>query len=112
MITDNYFENNWGSFKTQLKDLLNAMIISTSDIQLNVDDFVANTTYTGYSYRAKISVTGVTSDHYPFISFSQDAIETGLFNGAIVESYNGGVYIYVASKPTTATKISQIKCIR
>ena len=112
MIGDNYFNNNWGVFKTQLKDLLNNMIISASDIQLSIDDFVTNATYTGYLYRAKISMTGVTKDHYPFISFSQDAIETGMFNGSIVESYDGGIYIYVASKPTTVTKISQIKCIK
>lgn len=112
MLNDNYFSDNWAQFKTQVKDLFNEMIISKNNITIPTTDFVENSIYDGYTYRATIPITGVTKEYYPFVSFSVDAIKTGLFNNGIVDSYDGGVYIYATGLPTENVVINQIKCIK
>lgn len=111
MFTLNNISNVWGQAKQQLASFLNNLIISKNDIVLNVNDFIENYTYDGYVCRASVPITGVTSDYFPFVSFSAEAIKTGLFNNGVVETYDGGVYIYATEFPSEDVIITHIKCI-
>ena len=127
MIDSEFFSNEWGTFKEQLTDLLNEQIITTKT-QIGASDIgasgieltrVQGTTYTNdiLKYRLKIPMAGVTSEYYPFVSFSDVAIELGAFNNAWVETYDGGIYIYTQEDPSKIVSydyvmINVIKCIK
>lgn len=75
--------------------------------------FVANATYSslGFDYRASITLTGVTSSMVPRVVFAlQDVIENNF--APVVESYNGGVYIYARTVPATNKTIPTIEITR
>lgn len=62
----------------------------------------------GFAYRAAVALPGVTAAMVPDVYFSAlDAVD-GNFSPA-AESYNGGVYIYAASKPEAVTTIPIIR---
>lgn len=90
-------------------------VISTPSTVLNkvknvvvqTSDFVSDIRYSGYNYRADISVTGVTANDYPNVIFS---IEDCLTNNyaSFVESGNGYVSIWSKEVPESPITIPVI----
>ena len=72
----------------------------TSDIPVlktftntSVSTWVADNTYTGYGYKASITLSGVTADMIPQVIFGADEATSGNYL-PIAESYAGGIYIW------------------
>lgn len=76
-----------------------------------VASFVSNTTYTDFPYRAAVALSGVTAAMVPEVVFSAANAMSGSF-APVSESYDGGVYIYAAEKPSAAVTIPTILCWR
>ena len=72
--------------------------------------FVSDATYNEFPYRASIALTNVTSSMLPEVVFSIPDAISGIFS-PVVESYNGGVYIYSSDIPSGASiMIPSILC--
>ena len=68
-------------------------------------DWVADNTYTGYNYKASITLNGVTVNDIPEVIFAGNDAVSGNYL-PVAESYAGGIYIY--SKVNTAITIPTI----
>lgn len=90
------------------KDIINSSpVVKDTDIEVSVSDWVADTTYEDYPYKADIVNEDATVDSVPLVVFSlQDAI-SGLF-APIAEAFNGYVRIWAKEKPTQNIQISSI----
>lgn len=74
-----------------------------------VSAFTSDSTYVDFPYRAAVALSGVTASMIPEVIFGLvDAASGNYAPGA--ESYNGGVYIYAADKPSAAITIPTILC--
>lgn len=74
-----------------------------------VSAFTSDSTYADFPYRAAVALSGVTASMIPEVIFGLvDAASGNYAPGA--ESYNGGVYIYAADKPSAAITIPTILC--
>lgn len=62
----------------------------------------------GFGFRAAVALTGVTASMVPDVYFSAADAVSGNFSPA-AQSYDGGVYIYAASKPTASITIPTIR---
>ena len=72
--------------------------------------FVSDVTYNEFPYKASIALTNVTSSMLPEVVFSTADAISGIFS-PVVESYNGGVYIYSSDIPSGASiTIPSILC--
>ena len=73
--------------------------------------FESNNLYAadGYPFRAVIPISGVTSSMKPEVVFGMADAVSGNF-APVAETYNGGVYIYSAMKPTASITIPVIEC--
>lgn len=69
--------------------------------------FVADTTYTDYPYRAAVAVTGALSTMLPEVVFGLTDAISGIL-APVVESYDGGVYIYASEVPAAAVTIATL----
>lgn len=72
-----------------------------------VSAFVADTTYEDYPYRAAVALTGVIATDIPEVMFGMAEAISGIF-APVVESYDGGVYIYANDVPEAAITIPTI----
>ena len=68
-------------------------------------NFVSDSTYEDYPYRAVIALSGVTDEYVPYVEFSDSDANSGIFS-LDAESFEGGIYIY-ATEQRSAT-ISKI----
>lgn len=91
--------------------LIKAQRIPAKNKQVAVSAWDANTTYPDYPYRAAVSISGVDAGMFPQVAFSLADAMSGTF-APVAECYNGGVYIYAASKPDAAITIPSIMCWR
>lgn len=80
-----------------------------SDVVVAASEFIADTTYADYPYRAAIALSGVTSANDPDVLFGEEDQESGVFS-RVAETYDGGVYIYANAIPTSAVTIPRIIC--
>lgn len=81
--------------------------LSFSNKTVAASAWAADTTYADYPFRAAISCSGATTNHFPDVVFSDlDAI-SGTFSPISV-SFNGGVYIYAWEKPTETVTVPMI----
>lgn len=64
-------------------------------------------TYTDFPYRGSISISGVTADMIPEVTFSPTEALSGNY-APIAQTYAGGVYIY--SKVSTSITVPTIIC--
>ena len=71
--------------------------------------WVSDTTYTDFPYRAAVSCDGVTAKYYAEVVFSPTDALDGIFC-PVVESYDGGVYLYANEMPSAALTIPTIVC--
>ena len=82
-----------------------------TNVTVPVSEFVPDGTYQDYGYRAAVVLDGVISSMIPEVAFSvEDAID-GNF-APVADTYDGGVYIYVASPPQNEITIPTIICWR
>lgn len=80
-----------------------------NNVSVNVADFVADTTYKDFPFRAAVSLEGVLDYMIPEIIFSLLDATSGLF-APIAETYNGGVYLYATDVPKAAVTVPVIIC--
>lgn len=76
-----------------------------------VSSFVADTTYADYPFRAAIALDGVLSNMIPEVMFDVPDAVSGNYS-PVSDTYDGGVYIYAATKPDAAITIPTIICWR
>lgn len=81
----------------------NATILPTS--------FISDSTYADYPYRVAFPLSGVTSTMIPEVTFSVADLANTEF-APVAECYDGGVYIYAATRPSATTVIPTIICWR
>jgi len=78
-------------------------------VVVNNTAFVPDTTYIDFSFRAAVTLTGVTASMYPEVVFDTVDAVSGLFAPTVL-SYNGGIYIYAKEQPSTSITIPSIVC--
>lgn len=74
---------------------------------VSASDFVSDTTYQDFPYRAGVSLSGVIESMIPEVVLSVDDALSGNY-APVVESYNGGVYLYAGSPPDADITIPTI----
>lgn len=89
----------------------NVTIIVKNNMSVVTNAWVSDTTYTDYPYRASITIPNCTVNHIPEVVFSlTDAISGKL--APVIESYNGGIYLYASEIPSGTITIPTIKLIK
>lgn len=84
-------------------------VLSFINKTVDTSAWASDTSYTDFSYRAAVSCEGVTVNHYVEVTFAPADSMSGIF-APVVESYNGGIYIYANAIPDTAVTIPTIIC--
>lgn len=97
------FESLLSAIQKELADLEAGTAVELKKLQFrNVSvsavDFVSDTTYQDFPYRAGISLSGVIEGMIPEVVLSVDDALSGNY-APVSESYNGGVYLYAGSPP-------------
>lgn len=83
--------------------------ILATDVSIPVSAWAAHSSSERYSYKATVPISGVTSDHYPEISYNHEEAESGDYS-PVAESYDGGVYIFANAIPSAAVIVPTIFC--
>ena len=78
-----------------------------SNVSVPAGDFVSDTTYQDFPYRASIALSGAIESMIPEVVLSVDDALSGNF-APVAESYNGGVYLYAGSPPDADITIPTI----
>ena len=78
-----------------------------SNVSVSKGDFVSDTTYQDFPYRAGVSLSGVIESMIPEVVLSVDDALSGNY-APVSESYNGGVYLYAGSPPDADITIPTI----
>lgn len=94
---------------TRAKLAADVKVLAFTGKAVAVSDWVSDTTYTDFPYRAAVACEGVTAKHYAEVTFAPADAISGSF-APVAESYNGGVYIYASEIPEAALTISAIVC--
>jgi len=84
-------------------------LIVAHDKVVAVADWQADATYTGFSYKAEISMPGVTADYSPDVRFSFADANSGTFC-SIADCADGKVTIYANAVPDADITIPVIIC--
>ena len=94
---------------TRAKLAADAKVLSFTNKTVAVSDWASDTTYTDFPYRAAVACEGVTAKYYAEVVFSPTDALDGIFC-PVVESYDGGVYLYANEMPSAALTIPTIVC--
>lgn len=110
----NQFEALLLSIQNELAQLEAGTAVELKKHQFNntfvsTSQFVSDTTYEDYGFRAAVSLSGVTSTMIPEVVLSLADAVSGIF-APVAESYNGGVYLYASDVPESAITIPVIIC--
>ena len=110
----NQFEALLKSIQNELQDLEAGTGAELKKLQFNsvsvaVSQFVSNTTYEDYPFRAAVALEGVQSTMIPEVIFNMADAISGNF-APVAESYNGGVYLYASDKPEGNITVPVIIC--
>ncbi|MBO7731921.1 MAG: hypothetical protein J6S67_05195 [Methanobrevibacter sp.] len=89
--------------------MANVNQIVAHDKVVAVADWQADATYSGFSYKAEISMPGVTADYSPDVRFDFDDINSGLF-APVADAGTDKVIIYANAVPAAAVTIPVIIC--
>lgn len=91
----------------------NIAVLTFTDVEVAVADWVTESTptYSGYSYKAALSLTGATASHVPMVIFTPDQVRS-YGPAPVAVSGDGTVTIYVESKPTAAITIPTVQLIK
>lgn len=96
-----------GDLQTQIDE--NTLVFKDSTIA--VEDFIEDTTYADYSYKADIMCPGVTSDYIPYVNLNMaDAI--GGNYAPICVSGENMISIYSEEPPKEDVIIPTILCVK
>ena len=82
-----------------------------SGVSVAASAWVSDSTYAAYPYAASIDCPGVTASHVPEVVFGATEAASGNF-APVALSGSGTVKIYAATKPTAATTVQSITCIK
>ncbi len=88
-----------------------AVKLTFSNILVNKNEFVADTTYDDFPFRAAVPLANVMSNMVPEVVLSLQDATSGNF-APICNSYTSGIYLYAASQPEAAVRIPTIICWR
>ena len=102
-----YLQNNVTD--SLLEEVKATRPVAIFSYNLAVSNWVADTTYEDYGYRASVAIDGVTADHVPEVTYNMLEAISGEY-APLAESYDGGVYLY--SKLNTAITVANIQCMR
>ena len=94
---------------TRMKLASDVKVLAFTNKTVATSAWVSDTAYTDYPYRAAVDCEGVTAKHYAELSFSPADAMSGSF-APVVESYDGGVYVYASEIPEAALTIPTIVC--
>lgn len=89
--------------------MTNVNQIVAHDKVVAVADWQADATYTGFSYKAEISMPGVTADYSPDVRFDFAEINAGSF-APVADAATDKVIIYANAVPAAAITIPVIIC--
>ena len=84
-------------------------LIVAHDKVVSVADWQADATYSGFSYKAEISMPDVTADYSPDVRFSFADINSGKF-APVADAGTDKVVIYASAVPAAAVTIPVIIC--
>ena len=82
-----------------------------ADITVLSEDWVSDTTYIDFPYKATISNANVTSNHTPFVVFSQECVSLGIY-AQVADTSSGTISIYASEIPSSSTVVRTIVLIR
>lgn len=100
----------WGNWINTSVGLKENAIKKFSAVEVLATDFVADTTYTDYGFRATVPLTGVVTTDIPNVNFSGVDIALEIF-APFADSYAGGIYIYATEVPSATITIPNIYCV-
>lgn len=111
-VMNNQFQAFLASIEQELNDLQADVAVELKKLMFEnttvpTSSFLSDATYADYPYRAAIALPGAISGMIPEVIFGLAEAISGNF-APIAESYNGGVYIYAQSVPTSAITIPTI----
>ena len=86
-------------------------ILTFTNLQVPVSQWLENTTYTDYPYRAVISCNGVDANYAATAVFDVAEATSGTFS-PVTTTVTGGVCIYANQIPDATITIPTIQCIR
>lgn len=112
----NQFEAFLKAIQKELSDLEAGTAVELkkllfTNVSVLVSEFVEDTTYQDYGFRAAVSLEGVISSMIPEAIFGVEDATSGIF-APVVETYDGGVYIYSDDMPESDLNIPTIICWR
>ena len=113
-VMQNQFEALLQSIQNELLDLEAGTGVELKKLQFNnvsvpVSNFVADTTYEDYTFRASVPLVGVIDSMIPEVIFGLADATSGLF-APVAETYNGGVYLYASDVPEANVTVPVIIC--
>ena len=80
-----------------------------TSVVVDKTSFVQDTTYEDFPYRAAVPLTGVKVSMYPEVVLDVADSMSGIY-APVVQSYNGGIYLYANTQPMHDLIISSIVC--
>lgn len=96
---------------TYTKLSADAVRLRFENVRVEISQFVSDSTYQAYPFRAQIELTNVTSSMRPDVCFSITDAISGVF-APVADSYNGGIYIYASQAPKAKITIPVIDLVR
>ena len=80
-----------------------------TSVVVDKTSFMYDTTYEDFPYRAAVPLTGVKVSMYPEVVLDIADSTSGIY-APVVQSYNGGIYLYANTQPMADLVISSIVC--
>ncbi len=96
---------------TYTKLSADAVRLRFENVGVETSQFVSDSTYQAYPFKAQIELTNVTSSMRPDVCFSMTDAISGIF-APVADSYNGGIYIYASQAPKAKITIPVIDLVR
>lgn len=90
-----------------------AQILTFNNINILSTSWSSDTTYSdqGYNFKVAVSLSGVTSNYIPDVTFSMIDALSGNF-APIAETYTGGIYIWAKEQPSQTVSVTSIICTK
>lgn len=113
-LTENYESTEeQTAANTQTIENLKSHLLVVTNTSVAASAWASNSTYSsaGFGFRAKITVANATATHVAFVNFSPNDAVSGNF-APFALATSGGVYVYAAVKPTAATPIPSVVCLK
>lgn len=83
-------------------------VVSATDVVVAVEDWIADTTYTDYGYKAVLTLTGMLSTYEPSVVFGLVEVETGNY-ASVCLAGTDTITIYAKEIPSASITLPLIK---